>query len=408
MLSQRLVLTIFFICGATLLAVSTAHSQTSVGGYLQAEWQHYDQTSNPNGRAFYFDQRKNFFLIRRGRIKLTHKADGYKAVVEGDFTERGVGARDVHLSADLLDDDLLNVMVGQFKRPNYEVDLSSSKRIPTERSQVIRSFYAGERDLGFMLTSSPEISSDIKPTIQLALLNGRRQETDPLKDVITRVTLPLPLGDDAKVKAAVGGSFYYGGIPQPEDTVVKFEDGMQILEFEDGSDSWRGWGNRNHIGFEAQVDADIFSFGTTSLRGEFLTGTSPEAIVREALRAVPDGDTVILQPVAIPSVLLRNQMGYYVYLVQGLGKKYQAAFRYDFFDRNTELEGAEIQSGLDRSSSIIGFGLVGTFGPVRLTAWYEMPTYGENEAQYFDINSELQSGDLKDNKTTFRFQYLLK
>lgn len=409
MQSKRLVFATLVTCTLTLAGSLSAQAQTSVTGYLQAEWQHYDQTINNDDRAFYSNLVRNLFLIRRGRIKLTHQTEDFKAVVEGDFTDRGVSAKDVYLTAGLLEDDLLNVTVGVFKRPNYEVEVSSSKREATERSQVIRAFYPGERDLGFKLESTPKLGEDFRPTIQLGMFNGTTQETDPLKDIIARVTLPLPLGDDSKVKATVGGTFYYGGIPQPEDTVVKFENEKQILAFEDGSDSWRGWGNRRHAGVEAQVEADILPFGTTKLHGEFLTGTRPSAIVREALRAVQSGDSTVIQPVAIPTVLLRNQMGYYVALTQGLGKKYQASIRYDFYDRNTDLSGEE--NGLapsDRSSSVLGFGLLGTFGPVRITAWYEIPTYGSGEATYLDDNGDLKSEDLKDNKTTVRFQYLLK
>lgn len=400
MQSKRLLLAAFVFCTFVVIAVPSAQSQTDVTGYLQAEWQHYDQSTNPNGRAFYSNSPKNLFLIRRGRIKLTHKDEGFKAVVEGDFTERGVNVRDAYLSTDILDDNLLNLTVGLFKRPNSSVELSSSKREATERSQVIRAFYPGERDLGFKLTSTPEISEDIKPTIQLALFNGTQQETDPLKDIITRVTLPLPLGKDSKVNATIGGTFYFGGIPQPDDSIFTFEDGQQNLIYEDASSSMSGMGNRQHIGVEAQVEADIFGFGTTTVRGEFLTGQRPEATTR-----ISGG---ITDPAVIPTVRLRNQMGYFATLVQGLGKKYQAAFRYDFFDRNTDVEGTQILSGADRSSSVIGFGLLGTFGPIRITAWYEIPTFGTDEAQFIDGGGTLKSDDLKDNKTTVRFQYILK
>ena len=385
------------IVGAILLPQQSIHAQTSVTGYIHAEWLHFDQSSNPNGRALFSDAEKSFFQIRRGRIKFSHKRDQFKGVVSGDFNEKGVVVKDAYVGIQALDNDLLNVTVGLFNRPNYEVELSSSKRESPERSQVVRAFYPKERDLGFKLESSPKIGSDIQPKIQLALLNGTSRETDPLKDIASRVTLPLPLGKESKVSATIGGSFYYGGIPQPEDSVVKFEDGNQVVAYGNGSGSTQGWGNRMNYGVEAQLAASLFSFGKTSLRGEMLSGVRPS----ESSRIDGSGTE-------IPTLALRNQMGYYLLFVQELSKKFALGAKYDLFDRNTDLSGDQVLSAADRQSTVLGFGALGTFGPVRITAWYEIPSFATDEARYVDGSGTTQSDDLKDNKTTIRFQYKLK
>lgn len=385
-----------FVLFFLILSSPLSHAQTSVTGYIQAEWQHYDQSSNPDSRAIYYNSRKNFFTIRRGRTKFTHQDSAFRAVLEVDFTERGAALKDAYLEVSLLERNLLNVWVGLTKRPNYEAEMSSSVRESPERSQVVRAFYPGERDLGFKFESMPKLGENITPKIQLAMFNGTTEETDPLKDIIGRVTLPLPLGEDSKVQATIGGSYYLGGVPQPDDTIITYENGARALTFEERSGSWAGWGNRSNAGVEAQVDLALLPFGKTGLRGEFLTGKRPEAVTRSA------GDSTDL---TVPTLIVRNQMGYYVTFIQELGKKFTLAAKYDFFDRNTDVTGTEVNSTRDRASSVFGFGLLGNFGPVRITAWYEIPTYAADEARYVTESGATASDDLKDNKTTIRFQY---
>lgn len=401
MQTQRLAFVFFTLSAAFLLGSATLRAQISLSGYLQAEWQHYDQSSDPQERAFYSNSRKNLFLIRRGRIKFSHEDGPYSGALQLDMTERGVDIKDAYLGIEALDDDLLDVKIGLFNKPNYEVELSSRKREPTERSQIIRTLYPGERGLGVMLTSAPELAENFQPQIQLGVFNGNNLETSALKDIIARVSLPLPFGKDSDIKASIGGTFAIGGMIQPDDTVVTYENGDIMLTY-DAVGSFSGWGNKTHAGVEAQVDAKLFSFGATKLRAEFLTGTLPTA----AVRAPNVADSI--DPVPIPTLNLRDISGYYVYLVQGLGKGYEAAFRYDAIDRNTGLAGTEVTNILDRASSVIGFGLLGTYGPVRITAWYEIPTFATDEARWVDGNGDIASTDLKDNKTTIRFQYVMK
>ncbi|MCB0711291.1 MAG: hypothetical protein KDD67_03070 [Ignavibacteriae bacterium] len=399
-----LLLTVSFV-GLLIISSNQATAQPTVSGYVQAEWLHFDQSSNPDKRAFYWDAEKNFFQIRRGRAKFTHHDGAFKGVLQADFTERGVDVKDAYLQVNLVKENLLNVTVGLFNRPNYEVELSSSKRESPERSQVIRAFYPGERDLGFKFESSPKLSEDFIPTIQLALFNGNPNESDALKDIATRLILPLPLGKESKVSATVGGSFYYGGIPQPEDSVISFENGMPVITFGNGTGASQGWGNRTNVGIEAQVHAKLFSFGSTHLTGEFLSGMRPTTTTREITREVQDGDTTIIVTTAQPTLAIRNQSGFYVQLAQDLSKKYTVAAKYDVFDRNTDLSGNQVSSSSDRQATVIGFGAIGTFGPVRITAWYEMPTFAADEATFVDGSGATKSDDLKDNKTTVRFQY---
>ena len=49
----------------------------------------------------------------------------------------------------------LSLWAGQFNRPNYEVEYSSSQREVLERSRVIRTIYPGEREVGAKLEFTP-------------------------------------------------------------------------------------------------------------------------------------------------------------------------------------------------------------------------------------------------------------
>ena len=393
-----------------------ASAQTDISGYIQAEWQHFDLSEDPNDRGIYSDERRNFFQIRRGRVKFTHSSEeGIQGVLQLDATERGVAVKDAYLSVPLVDSNLLDVTVGLFNKPNYEVERSSRKRESPERSQVVRAFYPGERDLGFMFTSSP-FRGDFAPTLQLALLNGTgsKPENDAFKDITLRVHLPIPTGEDSDVDAAIGALYYIGGLRLEDDTVVTWSDGERVPEHRDISGSWPGYGNRSHVGVEFQLGAELLPMGRTELRGEYLFGTMPSEATRDVLQIVPHSDpTDSLQLfdtsfVPVPTVAIRRQSGYYITLVQGLGDNLSVAAKYDLFDRNTGLSGESASDSDDRASTIIGFGLLADFGPVRLTGWYEIPSFADGESRYTDSEGVVHSEDLKDNRTTIRFQYTMK
>ena len=119
------------------LLPAPASAQIDISGYIQAEWQHFDLAEDQNDRGIYSDERKNLFLIRRGRLKASHTSDeGIQGVIQIDATERGMAIKDAYLTVPLLDSSLLDVTVGLFNKPNYEVELSSRKRESPERSQV--------------------------------------------------------------------------------------------------------------------------------------------------------------------------------------------------------------------------------------------------------------------------------
>lgn len=381
---------------------------TKISGYVQTEWQHFDQNTSSGGRAFYSNANKNFFTIRRGRVKVQHKlGNEMSAVVQADFTESGVKLKDAYMIYNFLPtdpDNDINVQIGSFNRPNYEVEYSSSTRESAERSQVVRAFYPDERDLGFMFTFRHTIAEEFDPKLQIGMYNGGGviPETDPYKDIIARLTFPLPLGYDSPVHADLGASFYYGGIPQTVDSIRTTTNGTTSLVANDQSGSLAGWGNRQNFNIEAQVYLDILPWGGTILKGEVLSGkrqtAAVAAIARDSVKFIAASSGKPFQ--------VRNQSGYYIYFVQNIEAWMQVAAKLDFFDRNTDMAGTQVTATDDAASSVLGFGANFFVSNMRFTLWYEMPKFAENEnIQSGDAAGAFRTVDLKDNKTTIRFQY---
>ncbi len=384
---------------------------TQVSGYLQTEWQQFDQTTNGRGRALLFDARRNLFTIRRGRIKIQHRLAGSMgATLQIDLTERGVVIKDAFLSTNITSSDKENDLIitaGAFNRPNFEVEYSSSQRESPERAQITRAFYPDERDLGIMATFRKKVTENFVPQLQLGLFNGSglMSESDSYKDVIARLSVPLPLDPKGHIRGAIGGSFYYGGIPQLTDSIQISRDGTTFLvPNDDRGTSAPGTGNRRNVNIEAQFAVDVFSCGPTIIRGEFMTGKRPTAAIAPVAR---DTTRFVAAAPGAP-FQIRNQSGYYVYLVQDLGSGVLVAAKMDGFDRNTDLAGMEVTSIGDAASTVIGVGAHYTFEHIRLTLWYELPTFATDENIERNgsvVNDALRSTDMKDNKLTIRFQY---
>lgn len=110
---------------------------------------------------------------------------------------------------------------------------------------------------------------------------------------------------------------------------------------------------------------------------------------KDSIRIVPGS--------AAKPVQVRNQMGYYGYFIQNFGSDAQLALKYDYFDRNTDMEGSQVASSGDMAVGVLGFGGSVFVGNARITLWHEIPTTEKNSFGGLD--------DLKDNKTTVRFQY---
>jgi len=230
--------------------------------------------------------------------------------------------------------------MGKFNRPNYEVEYSSSQREILERSLVVRTLYPGERAVGAKLEYNPV---NVPLHVQFALLNGNdgltiannagtnlntneNKDIDNYKDVMVRATYNLSLGSFGGLDFGAHGYF---GSSKSLALKTLSSDYTTIKDVKFGDAVKRNW-----VGGEFQLFADVL--GGMSIKGEYIAGKNA-SIGYAPVAAV--GTTA-----AIPGVanFQNNFAGYYLYFIKNLGKKNQFAFRYDYYDPNTDIKGKDV------------------------------------------------------------------
>ncbi|MBE0648496.1 MAG: hypothetical protein IH596_12010 [Bacteroidales bacterium] len=323
-------------------------TKIKLSGYIQAQWQYF---GNP---AVYPN---NYFSLRRVRLKIEYKpVEGVAFVLSPDFSPSGFVLKDAYVQ---LNDPWLktfSLWAGQFNRPDYEVEYSSSKREVPERSMVVRALYPGERAIGAKLEVAP-------PTVplkfQLAVFNGndhlvikdingndinpKNKDFDNYKDLMGRLTYNFKLGNFGGLDIGVNG--YYGWMKSNSTTVLN-SDYTLYKNVSVGQSVNRHW-----VGGEMQLYMDIL--GGMSIKAEYMMGINayPGAVgsfsVQDPFHTTLVNDTLMMTNMItntnqINPTIRRNFMGGYVYLIKNIGKRNQFAFRWDFYDPNTKLNGNQI------------------------------------------------------------------
>lgn len=286
-------------------------TKIKISGYVQAQYEYYQGgLVKPNDPV-------STFFIRRARIKFTYEAtDGVRFVLQPDFSTGNLTLKDAYALAYLPKLKPLTLWVGQFNRPNYEVEYSSSQREVFERSRLIRTIYPGEREVGAKLEFKP-LALPLK--MQLALLNGNfrgleQLDVDSRKDLMARVvySFKIPAGG---IGIDVGAHGYSGGLMAKTKYISDYENRMDSLDTNQGTYLDKKWG-----GVELQAYFDLL--GGLALKGEYITGRN----------AYP-GDS------KTNPYKTREFSGYYAYLIKNIGNKNQFVTRLDYFDPNTRLSG---------------------------------------------------------------------
>ncbi len=349
-------------------------NKIKVSGYVQAQWESYGndlvKTNDPN----------NTFYIRRARIKFTYEAlDGVKFVIQPDFSTGNLSLKDAYAVVNIPKLKDFTLWAGQFNRPDYEVEYSSSQREVLERSRVIRAIYPGEREIGVKLEY---IGSTIPLKFQLMALNGnftgsQAKDVDSRKDIMGRLVYSIKL-PGAGIGIDLGPSLYYGGNRAKTNPYILQSDGIA------DSVNVGDYLDKKWFGGEIQVFADIL--GGLAIKGEYITGTNSSAsiIASTATRAQKQAD---------PNKL-NNFSGYYIYFIKNVGPKNQFVAKYDFYDPNTKLSGDAAGKGPYYKTVTLAWQYY-LNDNIRLTLNYEMP---ENE-----INATTPN-DLKDNTLGIRIQ----
>ena len=107
-------------------------AKIKVSGYMQAQWQNFENLNT---------QPTNFFSLKRARVKFTYEAsDGVKFVLQPDFSPGAVNLREAYVVLNDRWTKTLSLWAGKFNRPNYEVEYSSGQLENLERSLMIRTY----------------------------------------------------------------------------------------------------------------------------------------------------------------------------------------------------------------------------------------------------------------------------
>jgi len=312
-------------------------TKIKVSGYIQAQYQNFESPA-------LLSTSQNYFSLRRVRVKFTYEAaDGVKFVLQPDFSPQAITLKDAYVVLNDHWSKTLSLWAGKFNRPNYEVEYSSSQREMTERSLLIRSIYPGERAIGAKLEFNP---INVPLHIQLAVYNGadalqikkadgtylydakstfvssadENKDFDNGKDLIIRATYNLKLGSFGGLDFGAHG--YFGSLKSMATTTLS-SDYSTIKTAKIGDKLDRNW-----IGGEFQLFADVL--GGLSVKGEYIAG-------KNATTGFAQTATVL------ESANYQNKFaGYYLYLIKNLGKKNQFAFRYDYYDPNTDISGKDV------------------------------------------------------------------
>ncbi|MFZ4399200.1 MAG: porin [Bacteroidales bacterium] len=304
-------------------------------GYIQSEFNRYENRATLPS---------NNFSLRRVRLKATYEAaDGVKFVVQPDFSPGSFSLKDAYV---VLNDhfiqkgifkNALSLTAGKFNRLNYEVEYSSSQREVPERSAVIRAIYPGERAIGFKLEVNPQ---NIPLKVQLGMFNGNdggfnqasdtsgkstantieNKDYDNFKDIMARATYSFKLGSFGGLD--IGAHAYFGSLKS--NTNATLHSDFATIDSSKVGDAVK----RNWFGAEFQFFADVL--GGMSIKGEYIAGKN--AIL---------GGSKFANGNLLPN-FQNNFAGYYVYLIKNIGKKNQFAFRYDYYDPNTDIKGSDV------------------------------------------------------------------
>lgn len=325
-------------------------TKIKISGYVQAQWQHFEQASvYPS----------NYFQIRRARFKLVYEpSSGVAFVVQPDFQPSNFVIKEAYARLNVPFSKTFSLWAGKFNRPNYEVEYSSSDLENLERSRVITSIYPGEYAIGAKLEVAPP---KVPIKFQLAVFNGNDNMTiadatganinpdnkdfDNSKDIMARLTYAFKLGSFGGL--TIGAHTYIGFLRATVDTVLKSD-----YKFDKTVTSGKSL-NRNWLGFEAQLYMDIL--GGLTLKGEYIMGTNaypgysststvnnPTTFAFNKTNDTLTMTTLSTKTTSFRPNIIRNFSGYYVYLIKNIGKRHQISIRYDYYDPNSKIAGNDI------------------------------------------------------------------
>jgi hypothetical protein len=375
-------------------AILNELAKIKVSGYVQAQYEMYDMWSadgsvHGTGTPLV----TNSFFLRRARVKFTYKAlDGVKFVLCPNFDVNRVTLKDAFVQ---LNDRWLNTFsltVGQFNRPTYEVEFSSSTREFAERSLMTRTLYPSERDQGAKLEADFDFKFNVPLKLQFAVLNGnfgegaidnQAKDVDNGKDIMARAVYSLKFPSKG-LGIDFGGHTYLGNttILAQSTPIPVYSDVNNNLFTPKAGDKLK----KQLFGAEMQAYYDFL--GGLSLKGEYIRGTFSGSTNTAEANSLFKANKV------------RNVEGFYLSLIKNVGKNNVASMRFDSFDPNAKLSGDAITSKDDLKYKNWSFAWEYFFDAnVKIMACYVLPTNEKSQNAGADFKT-----DARDNTFTLRLQ----
>ncbi|NDP26749.1 MAG: hypothetical protein GZ087_04885 [Flavobacterium sp.] len=383
---------------STADAILEKLAKIKISGYIQAQYEMYDNWSAdgtqhgvaPTSGASLVS---NTFYIRRARVKFTYEAfDGVKFVLQPNFDVHQVTLKDAYVQ---LNDRWLktfSLWVGQFNRPTYEVEYSSSSREFAERSLMTRTLYPTERDQGAKLEADFATNFNFPLKLQFAVLNGNfgegalanmAKDVDNGKDLMARAVYSFKLPSKG-LGIDFGGHTYLGNT-----TVIAQTSPATVFKDVNNNSFTPVVGDKikkELFGAETQIYYDFL--GGMSLKGEYIRGTYSGTTNSTEVNSLFNANKV------------RNVEGYYLSLVKNLGKDNVASLRYDVFDPNTKLSGDDVKTKDDLKYNNWTFAWEYFFDEnIKIMACYVMPINEKSLNAGADFKE-----DKHDNTFTLRLQ----
>lgn len=353
----------------------------SLSGVVQADLafrqSSEDQVNSSTGAPL----NESRFLIRRARLRTSYEALPWSAALELDANTvnggqvRVIGAEASARLPTASETPLAMATVGLFKIPfGLEVLQSDRDRLFLERSTMIRALFPGEYDLGARVQGGWQFLR-----YAVAVQNGEPigAKTFPLrdpnqaKDVVGRVGIDAVLGQLGRFAGGVSalyGRGFHKGTPASKATLM-WKDGNEDGSFQPGelmvapgvAASPSASFSRFGLGVDARLALNLPLLGQTVLYGELIWAKNLD-------RAIMMAD-----PLGSLGRDLR-EFGFYVALVQDLGRHVQIGARYDSYnpDRDsTDLQGAQlVPSTMVYRSLALAAAL--RSGPARLVLEYDI------------------------------------
>jgi hypothetical protein len=340
-------------------SVGTARLGLSLTGFMQADWVVHNQASqnqlSPSGAPL----NQTEIFIRRARLRAALERWWVAGLVEFDGnTVNGTQARLIGAEASLKYPGergmppLLMATIGLFKMPfGYEVGQSDRERLFLERSTAEHGLFPGEYDAGLRLQGAWRFTR-----YAFAVMDGEPigekgsfalRDPNYQKDFMGRVGIDTPLSEMVWVAggfSGLSGTGFHPGTPATKAT-LQFTDrdgngvlsGLNEIQVIPGSAATPSQNfSRFGYGADLRIGVNEPSLGATVLYSELYWAKNLD-------RGVLPAD-----PVAFGRDY--REFGLYVGLTQDLGPRWQAGFRYDFY--NPDADSVNTVAGATRPTAL--------------------------------------------------------